>query len=131
MEWRDLGSLRHVHELRYSGEAPHWLLALRLTFDAGSVTIEALDDDTVTVTCPAIEPSARSDWSAPVDVSRSAPWGGVIGEPILWARGMTNHHNWQDGYQLEFAAGADSIGTCVDLIAIASGLRVGKTYFLD
>lgn len=42
---------------------------------------------------------------------------------------MINHHEWQDGYQFEFWAGADSIGICIDVVAIASGLRVGRTNF--
>lgn len=131
MEWHDLGNLTHVEELRWSGDGPVWLLALRLTFDYGRVTIEADSDDTIVVTHPAFEPTARSDWSPPIDVSASALWAEVIGRPILWARQMTNHHNWLDGFQLEFAIGPDSIGTCIDMIAIASALRLGRTAFLS
>lgn len=129
MEWRELGNLTNVEELCWSGDGQDWLLALRLTFDGGRVTIEADSDDTLLVTHPAVELTARSDWSPPRDVSASPPWAEVIGRPILWAREMTNHHDWLDGFQLEFATGPDSVGTCIDMIAVASGLRIGRTAF--
>lgn len=132
--WWDLGHLERVDEHRWKfdeDDGTDGLVALRLTFADGAVKVEATGDDTILVTHAAVEPSERSDWSDPVDVSFSAPWEDAIGRPVLWARRMVNHNNWEDGYQFEFGAGADSIGVCIDVIAIVSGLRVGRTNFFD
>lgn len=132
--WRDLGNLERVDEFRWNfdeDDGTDRVVALRLTFAGGAVTVEAKDDDTVLVTHAAVEPSGRSNWSDPLDVSSSAPWPEVIGHPILWARRMINHNGWEDGYQFEFWAGGDSTGVCIDVIAIVSSLRVGRTSFFD
>lgn len=128
VDWDEFGGLESATAHHEDGM---WI-ALTLSFGAGRVRFDTIgDDDTIAV-------QQLLDENLPehlvpageIDVSARAPWSDVLGQRVVWARSMTNHHGYEDGFQLEFSCGESAVGDCIELVVVASELVLGTAKFL-
>ena len=131
-EWHDLGGLTAVTAHLVDG----LLVGLTLGLSGGRVHFAAVaDDDTLVVhdlgwrdletTTAGSLPIA----GLPTDVTYQPLWLAFLGTPVRWGRAMVNHRGYVDGYQLEFATGGGAVGRCIDLVVVASELKLGLGSF--
>jgi hypothetical protein len=98
------------------------LVALRFQFENEIVVLAANEDDSIGV--------FDSSWNLEVDgnISRNLdetpPWKLAISKPLLWSWRMVNQYDYFDGMQLHFAQDVDDTGVLVQLIVVASEIKV-------
>ncbi|REJ65138.1 MAG: hypothetical protein DWQ31_19195 [Planctomycetota bacterium] len=98
------------------------LVAVRLKFDDEIVVLTAEEDDTIGV----FGPSWRRD-SEDVELrglSGTPPWTSAIGKPLLWSWTMTNQLGYFDGVQIQFGTNVENAGVQVQLLVVASEIKV-------
>ena len=97
-------------------------VALSLVFEEGEVLIAAEEDDSLLIGDKEglhTDPAIRS-----ASLSALAPWSGTLGLPLLWSWTLTNQQGYVDGLQLEFATNAKSASVLIQLLALASEIKV-------
>ncbi len=98
------------------------LVAVQFEFENHVVVLAAQDDDTLQV----IESSRHID-EVRVDsrnLSKLSPWNRALGKPLLWSWRMTNQQGYSDGVQLQFATNVTGEKAEVQLIVVASEIKV-------
>jgi phage tail protein X len=106
------------------GESP-MLQGVLMEFESKRLAIFVTDDDELALL-------QRFDEGAPgvglrtSDIGHLHPWREAIGAPVIWAWVLTNQQGYTDGVQLEFSASADKKPVLVQLLALASEVKVYK-----
>lgn len=66
--------------------------------------------------------------AAPTEITEEAggelPWTDCVGLGVCWGWRLTNQQGYIDGVRLEFSAEGESSRAVVELVAIASGIRI-------
>lgn len=100
------------------------LVALKFRFDNESVVLVAQEDDSFEV--------LGDDWRCTEknillrDLSEEDPWKFAISKPLLWSWRMINQQGYFDGIQLQFGVDVTDSLVKVQLIVIASEIKVFK-----
>lgn len=91
-----------------------------LYFERGMLAIEATAGDEIVVA-----ERFDSDGGYLVeDIGQEAPWRVALGLPVLWIWCLTNQQEYDDAIQVEFREKVDGRSVTVQLLAVASHLRV-------
>jgi hypothetical protein len=87
------------------------------TFEGGRLTVSAqAEDDSISV---GSEPLSSGSVE---DISQQQPWDSLIGSGLIWSWRLRNQQGYDDGFQVEFHAGAQS--TLIQFVCEASSLTV-------
>jgi hypothetical protein len=114
----DAGVLSSVDKL-VDPELPSAAEAYVLRFERLTVTISVNpNDDTVEVA------ESERIGSNQVKVLAEPLWPKAVGRPLRWAWLMTNQQGYRDGIQLELAHPDEPRGVCLQLVAVASALKL-------
>jgi hypothetical protein len=116
----DAGALSSVDKL-VDPELPSAAEVYVLRFEQLTLTICVNpDDDTVVL--------VEGERIAPSQMKGEAEaiWSNAVGRPLRWAWLLTNQQGYGDGVQLDFARPEEARGVCLQLLAVASALKLQK-----
>ena len=117
----DAGSLRGVGYTLLDGD-PRFVTSVALRFDSLTAVFRAVsDDDTLSA---AVEDLLAEPDETLADASGLRPWASCIGRTPAWAWRMTNQQGYTDGVRFEFGEVGQPATTTVELLVVASALRV-------
>lgn len=115
------GLLVGVSGTLFDGERP-FITAVALRFEHLTAVFRAdPDDDTLAAS---VDPVAAGPGEVVTDLCGVAPWPGCLGLGVCWAWRLTNQHGYTDGVRLEFSEPGGPSRAVVELVAVASGIRV-------
>jgi hypothetical protein len=115
------GCLLGVKYSLFEGD-PRNITAVALQFEKLSAVFRAVAaDDSVAVMIGPLEPEPHEIL---IDASSSAPWSTCIGLNISWAWQLTNQQGYDDGVRLEFSSTGESSDPVVELIVMASAIKM-------
>jgi len=99
------------------------IAALSLVFDDVTcvMSAEAADDSLSIATGP--DPLLVSG-AASRSLTAEEPWSLAVGKPLLWSWSMTNQQGYRDGCQLELAEDVSDQSVVIQLIVVASSIKV-------
>src|SRR5689334_22529702 len=101
---------------------PSFVTAVGLQFEKLSAVFRAVaDNDTVAVN---IGPLQDENGETLIDAGSSEPWSTCIGRNLRWAWQLTNQQGYVDGVRLEFRGAGESSNPVVELIVIASAMKM-------
>jgi hypothetical protein len=116
----DGGPLLGVDAFRFDGD-PAFVTAVRLRFDGGPVTFQAVaEDDTVAAEPGNDPPDDEGVW---VDVSDAAGWSECVGGHAPWAWVLTNQQGYTDAVRIEFEMPDDRGPQIVEFVVVASAFH--------
>ena len=117
----DYGQLVGVKYALFEG-VPHQISAILMQFETVTATFRAVsDDDTLEVS---LSPFVPEQEEILVDMSTSTFWEYLKGSGVLWAWRLTNQQGYEDGVRLEFRDPSGKSTTIVELIVIASTIKI-------
>jgi len=101
---------------------PRFVTAIGLRFESVSAVFRAVpDDDTLEARVGSLAPEPDETYN---DASDSAPWNGCLGLQLRSAWRLTNQQGYTDGVRLEFNEPDQACRTVVELVVVASAIRV-------
>jgi hypothetical protein len=98
------------------------LVAIRFHFDSDIVVIAVREDDSLAIFGTAWNCTEEGVVSR--ELSGIAPWNAAVTKPLLWSWRMINQQGYFDGVQLQFGENVDDSIVQVQLIAIASEIKI-------
>lgn len=123
--WKEGGCLLRADAI-VDKDMPTDPVAIVLSFQHGAITVRAVpEDDTVSV-----EQGRHvigGDECA-IDLQDTAPWRRAIGKSVLFAWLMTNQQLYVDGVQFEFANTVQDTSATIQLVTVASSLRIFEVH---
>ena len=101
---------------------PRFIKNIALRFGSVSAVFRAVEaDDTLMVS---LGPLIPGDDETLFDATDAAPWSACVGLSIRWAWSLTNQQGYSDGARLEFGDPVKSSSSVVEMIVIASALKI-------
>jgi hypothetical protein len=114
------GPLLGVTYTLFGGE-PGFAMSVALRFESLTALFQAMpDDDTLAVNIGT--PTAADEVAA--DVSTESPWAGCLGYGVSWAWALTNQQGYADGVRFEFGRPNEAASVIVELVVVASAIRL-------
>ena len=99
------------------------LMAVVLEFDRTRVAFIVGDEDSLDP-CDYQSFTSRHTCHQMVDITSTHPWTEAIGLPLLWSWVMLNQQGYNDGVQLEFSQDGGSVSVIVQMIGVASEVKI-------
>ncbi len=101
---------------------PRFIKKIALRFGSVSAVFHAIEaDDTLLVS---LGPLIPGEDETLLDATDAAPWSACVGLGIRWAWSLTNQQGYSDGARLEFGDPVKSSSSVVEMIVIASALKI-------
>src|SRR4051812_35376877 len=104
------------------GNDPGFVTAIGLRFESLAAVFRAVpDDDTLVAGTGPLVPTADE---AVTQAGHSLPWSTCMGLGVCWAWSWTNQQGYTDGVRLEFSEPGKASQAVVELLVIASAIKV-------
>jgi len=118
-------------ECFYPSDLPTDIGFIKRGFQQGSYFVVATDDDSLKLTDSVAEVDVDVDDFNSVNMSDKLPWQSAIGRSVRWVWTMVNQQGYLDGLQFEFANNITQEPVVIQLIAIASSIKLYKRISLS
>ncbi len=114
------GQLVEVESFYYT-DLPTDIGLIKLAFQQNSFFVVVKEDDSLELTDKVT--FTENDFKR-INMSDKLPWQAAIGKQIRWIWTMVNQQGYLDGLQFEFANNINQKPVVIQLIAVASGIKV-------
>jgi hypothetical protein len=102
---------------------PQFITAVELRFESLTTVLRAVpDDDTLAVSLGILAP--RPGLEMLIEAADSEPWSTCMGLSVRWAWLLTNQQGYEDGVRLEFGKPGEASSAVVEMVVVASAIKV-------